>query len=267
MAALGATLDNADYLFKYAYGFVVLAYISTVGAWLTSKAVEKEHRLRTRQRRRSGEPSPFPFKTWGGCLFCTVLAVVLINFVSDVRVHKELQSLSNRLYPGSERIPGNGCSGEEFQGRTLFLFGNDGNASLVKKFPHTIVSIKSDKLIESCSDECPVLSVGKDEDDGYMYVIMDVRDKDNKVIVQLDAKGFHINPNNYYRMNRSDRSSLTVTDQEGNTVLDVHYLNPQAVSIGGILYLHGRKFPLYTRGISNSCAIEGGQSDFLFEVP
>lgn len=265
MAALGATLDNADYLFNWAYGFAILSYSVTLGAWFTSRTIAKEHRVTRQQRRRGGRR--LPSKTWAGSVIFTALFFVSLFFVSDVRLHKELQSLANRLYPGSEEIPVNGCPSDMLESRTLFLFGNSGTGSLVKHFPHTIVSIESEKLIPECLKECSVLSVGRNDEDSSIYVVMDVRDKDNKVIVQLDDKGFHINPNNYYEFTRSDRSSLSVKDQEGNTVLDIHYLNPKAVKVNGTLYIHGKKLTLATRGISNSCTADIVGSDFALEVP
>jgi hypothetical protein len=276
MAALGATLDNADYLFKYAYVFAVAGFLFLLGSWLTSKTVGKERRS-TRQQRRHGNSSGFKLKTYAGYTGITTLLIVSCYGISEVRLHRELQSLANNLYPSSERTPGNGCNEPPaegaMEGNKLFLFGDDGNGALVKTFPHTVVSMMSDKMIPECTKEktkekgCSVLSVGKNSEDESMYVVMDVRDKHNNVIVQLDQDGFHINPNNYFRMLRKDRSSLVVKDQEDTTVLDIAYLNPKTISVDGVLYVHGQRVPLFLQGISNSCSVDTGISDFQLEVP
>ncbi len=266
MVGLGASLDNADYPFKYAYGLAVVAYIFTVGAWMTSKTVEKERRPSRQQKRRYGGKRR-GIKIPAGAILITVVLVVAFLFISQVRLHKELQQLANRLFPGSEPTPANTCQGVAPADAVLFFHGENGNVDVVTKFPRVAVAVTSKHDVPECSRPCPVLSIDKNPGDQSIYVVMDVRDKDNKVIVQLDSEGFHVNPNNYYKMRRSDRSSLSVTDQENNQVLDVQYLNPGAISVDGILHVHGQEVRLARRGLANNCYVVALNADQLIDIP
>lgn len=264
MVGLGASLDNADYPFKYAYGLAVVAYIFSLGAWMTSKTVEKERRPSRHQKRRSGK-TRWSIKPLVGGILITAFLVVACSVISEVRLHKELQRLANRLFPGSDPTPANTCQ-DASAGAMLFFIGENGNAAIVRKFPYVAIAVISKHDVPECRRPCPVLSIDKKPGDESIYVVMDVRDKDNKVIVQLDSDGFHVNPNNYYKMHRSDRSSLTVTDQENNQVLDVHYVNPQAITVDGVLHVHGQEVRLARRGLSNSCFAVALNGDELIDI-
>ena len=67
-----------------------------------------------------------------------------------------------------------------------------------------------------------------------------IRTKDNRIVAEVIDNVFHINPNNYYRRDRPDPHTLKVFDQEGNAVLDVRYINPNAIKVLGTFYSGNR---------------------------
>lgn len=258
LAPLSAS-ENFDYLFRFAYVLTVVAYLITIGAWLTSKTVEREGRL-SRQQRRHGKEL-IRFKTYTGLALFTLLFAAFVWGTSGVKLHKQLQELAGRLFPGSDKTPTHSC-GTLPKKALLLFFGESGDAVLVTEFPHTIVRETVKDPTSDCHAGCSVLSIDKDQN-AEIFVKMDVRDKDNKIIVQLDE---YINQHNYLRMNRADRNSLTVQDQEGIRVLDMRYLNAQALQIDGVLHVRGREIRLHRRGFANNC-FSGNSAEFGEDFP
>jgi hypothetical protein len=82
-----------------------------------------------------------------------------------------------------------------------------------------------------------VLSIGKSG--SGMTVSAKVFSRDGRIVAQIVDNGFFINPNNFFRRERPDKSTLVVYDQEGRQVLVVRYLNPSAVKILGIFNFPG----------------------------
>ena len=70
---------------------------------------------------------------------------------------------------------------------------------------------------------------------------MDVLDANSKIIAELNKNEFTVSPHNYFRMIRRDRSSLAVFDDYKKEVLNVHYLNPQAMWINAELKYPARE--------------------------
>ena len=67
-----------------------------------------------------------------------------------------------------------------------------------------------------------VLGIDRDAS-GRIGISLTVRDKDGRVIVDIDRGRFEVNKNNYFRIDRQgSRSTLSVTDQFKTEVL---YLN------------------------------------------
>lgn len=69
-----------------------------------------------------------------------------------------------------------------------------------------------------------------------MAVSAAVFSADGRAVAQIIDNHFYINPNNSFRSERSDPSSLVVYDQKAQEVLRIRYLNPLSVKITGIFY-------------------------------
>lgn len=109
---------------------------------------------------------------------------------------------------------------------SLFL-GN--SVSYVSQFPHTVVKV---------GDES-VLVVNK-KNNG-ITISAKFCSRDNKIVAELKENKFYINQNNYFRIERPNKSALIVFDQEGNQVLNVDYLNKTAIKLLGIIFLKNRR--------------------------
>ncbi len=77
----------------------------------------------------------------------------------------------------------------------------------------------------------PVVSLERSSN-GTLLINATVRSPDGRIIAQVVSGKFFINPNNYYRA-ESDKSTLTVYDQQGHIALKVRYLNPLSVLVMG----------------------------------
>jgi hypothetical protein len=64
-------------------------------------------------------------------------------------------------------------------------------------------------------------------------------DVDGKIVCQIINNKFYLNPNNYFRSERTAHS-LRVFDNEARETLFVNYLNPRAIQIFGDFYLRNK---------------------------
>lgn len=159
-----------------------------------------------------------------------------------------LTQLKGRLMPASDPTPPNSCA--VAKGEVIVFVGLNGNAVKVRKFPHVILALRS---------VGPALSVDRDKDES-VDILMDVKSTDGKIIARLNRDGFVINQNNFLEMKRPDKHSLIVVDQYGTEVLNVRYLNRQAIKLTALLnYPERGPINLDFRGQQNVC-MEG--SDF-----
>lgn len=78
----------------------------------------------------------------------------------------------------------------------------------------------------------PLLSIEK-KDKG-MSINAQIYSLDRRIAAEIIDNRFQINPNNYFRRERPSKHALVVYDQEGAEVLNVDYLNQNAVHITGI---------------------------------
>jgi hypothetical protein len=91
----------------------------------------------------------------------------------------------------------------------------------------------------TASDSCRVLMI-----DGQSIVSIRRRNSgilvsakvfsaDGRIVAEIDDNEFHLNPNNFFRRERPNKSELTVFDQQGTEVLRVKFLNPHTFRIFG----------------------------------
>jgi hypothetical protein len=61
-----------------------------------------------------------------------------------------------------------------------------------------------------------------------------ISSRDERIVTKIIDNKFHINPNNYFRIeNERNGYSLVVFDQYDNKLIDIYYMNPNAIKIMG----------------------------------
>jgi hypothetical protein len=128
------------------------------------------------------------------------------------------------LLPAKDPTPPNPCGKIPSDAIALFL-GN--SAVFGNTFPHTVLMVRNEN----------VLSIGKSGPG--MTVSAKVFSRDGRIVAQTIDNEFFINPNNFFRRERPDKSTLVVYDQEDRQVLRVRYLNSSAIRILGIFNFPG----------------------------
>jgi len=111
-------------------------------------------------------------------------------------------------------------------------------------------------------DFCRVLNVSGEDlismrrDASGILVTAKVFSVDGRIVAEIQDNEFHLNPNNFFRRERPNKSELIVFDQQNAKVLDVKFLNSHAIKILG-------RFPT-KRGllIATDGSTRLGKSDF-----
>jgi hypothetical protein len=118
--------------------------------------------------------------------------------------------------------------------------------------------IKPDALILSLGSHASVIDATRSETDaivlagkpivsfkrsksGTLLITATVRSPDGKIIAQIQSGVFYVNPNNSFRIDRPDKSTLTVYDEEGSVALHVRYMNKRTVYLTGYFIDSNRK--------------------------
>jgi hypothetical protein len=270
LLGIGISLPKTeDAAFVLAYVFFLLSAIWAIGFWLTSDTlIERDPRRWSKKIRRvvDTDRALKLYRFWAvlGVIICLSVLFSTVAFTGFVWERKQLSEMQDVLIPADDQTPSNGC-GEVTDGVTL-IFEN-GNASIVREFPHTVVALESRDSIPECVRGCPILTLDRDAENGWIRVKIDARDKNNRVIFGLDKDGFHTSPVNRYKIFHGDHNSLGVRDDKDNHVLNVRYINKRAVSIDGLLHVHGYEVRLSPQGKANSCPEVSGPAEFDVEAP
>jgi hypothetical protein len=139
--------------------------------------------------------------------------------VKEIHVQQEF---SGSLLPANDPTPENACSSiPQREGTMLMILGN--SASLNPWFPHTVIRAKGED----------VLTLNKK--DNAIAIGVKIFGGDGRIVAEIRDNEFSINPNNYFRKERPDNSTLIVYDQEDRKVLDVRFLNSNTVRFSGVL--------------------------------
>lgn len=252
--ALAVPAGASAALFHLADLFMFLGGLWSAGYWWTSDFLNKKMPATGEQRNprkaNSAKRSMTRFNRWRwGVLSAIGLTVWLcLAGIGKLALDKELESLSGRMFPGSDPTPPNPCP-ERLSEDVLVIFGD--NASAVDHFPHTILEVRDQ----------PVLALDRDQS-GMLVLLLEVRSQDNRIIVRLDRDGFTVNPNNYLKMIRPDRNSLIVIDQEGREVINAKYVNPRTFQIDGAVTVPSKGLvPLRLPDTSRACLAHTAGAD------
>ena len=221
MLGLAVSIEYSELPFILAYISYTIAFIWTLGCWLTSEYLNnKNPKNWIRQRRKRATSAEFNvlyIYQWGVSLLIFIIFLGLLVGTNSIKTQFELSQLHGWLYPSSDPIPPNRCGEIPKDSLAVFL---GSSVALTRDFPHTVLTLKDEDII-----------ILDKHDDGSLAISMNVRSEDGRVIAKFEKGEFIINQNNFLEMRRSDRSSLQIIDQHNNEVLNVRYFNPQAISI------------------------------------
>ena len=134
--------------------------------------------------------------------------------------------------------------------------------ALAQSLPYVVFHVNGEDVLTIDKGTCGLL------------VNANVRSPDGRLVAELRANRFAINANNYFKIHRPDKHSLTVRDQAGAVALDIRFLNERAVKVLGRLYGPGvypitisEEYALIgTNRFHRSCAI-GGRGVLFVEDP
>lgn len=206
------------------------------------------------QRRRQASPkgkSLFQLWKWGILLLIALCLAFSLIETGLIKYNKEVSSLEGELFPASEPDPQPCVHQDE---KYMVYFPEPNLAVTASRLPLTI--------FRSISDGKRVAWIDKKED-GSLALSIDIRSDDSKLIVRMEKNSYVVNHSNYlqiYRRNDArDRSTLSVTDQSGEEVLKVKFLNPHVFAISADMKVQGRELKTSKLKILNGClAIQKG---------
>ncbi len=167
-------------------------------------------------------------------LYVALLAIVLavIAYIVPYVIPKKETPLEGMLTPDGKRTPSaflTACDALQDWGLSedldlehvpKLLFG--GSVAAITEFGEMVIATIEDE---------PVLWL--DWKPEGVLVSANVFSRNDRVVAQIVDNQFHINPNNYFRIDRPSRSELIVYDQYLEEVLDVHLHNETSIEITG----------------------------------
>lgn len=103
------------------------------------------------------------------------------------------------------------------------FFGN--SLAYTNSFPHTVIEVGAE----------PLLVINKQGN--IITVTAKFFSEDGKIVAELKENQFHINQNNYFRLERPSDHALVIYDQKGNESLNIHFINPTVIKLTGKFYL------------------------------
>lgn len=202
------------------------ALIWSVGGWQTSRTL---HRLKKRDPR-SGQKA-YQFAKWVISALIVLLFLSCLRITNTIQLNKSLASYEGVLYPSNKPDPLDCHLSKD----ALAVFVGDGYAVTASRLPLTVFRITG-------NDPRPILIMNR-RPDGSLSINLDIRSDDQKVVVSIVDNAYTVNHNNILKMSRKndsrDQSSLSVTDQRGNEVLNLRYLNPHAFQIKARMSMDG----------------------------
>lgn len=184
---------------------------------------------------------------WGVSLGVVIFTMVWVVWVRKQQRSYELISLHGFLYPADDPNPV-GCPRRAIRpGSVVFYLGQ--LASVTTTFPHTVLRIRGkDRIVVDRNSE------------GSIAVSLEVFGEDGKIVAEIRRNEFTVNPNNYFRIERKDASSLSVINQHNKEVLTARYLNPTAFKIDADLF-YPEIGPLRIGGIVSSFCVSNAMVD------
>jgi hypothetical protein len=92
-----------------------------------------------------------------------------------------------------------------------------------------------------------------------MSVVLDLRSLNGKIIARMKDGKFVLNRNNFLQVTRQ-KSYLKVTDEYGDEVLSINYINPTTISVETPVFA---KFSVTNSCMANTMAFTMGHPEIL----
>lgn len=147
------------------------------------------------------------------------------------RQSNTLGFLTGKLIPATDQTPGKPCIGEN-DTDTVVILGN--NRIVAHKFPRTILQVCMDAVITADKAK-----------DGTLLIGLNLRTEDDRVSIHLDDSGLWANPRYGLVVRKPDLSTLVVVNERWEELLNIRYLNPNAIRINPtVLPIRGRTYRL-----------------------
>lgn len=177
------------------------------------------------------------------------ICIILLILYKDLSPSTSSVETTGVLLPDSAQIPPNPCEALPPDAMALFL-GN--SAVYTRQFPYTVFRVAGQDLLS--------IDKAKEAKEG-ISVSAKIFSSDRRIVAEIIKNKFHINPNNYFRLERPDKHSLVVYDQQATKVLSVYYLNPTSIKLLGIFHSPNR-YPIVIE--EDKQKIVGNFSRFCF---
>jgi hypothetical protein len=191
---------------------------------------------------------------FAGVFLVVGLTAVAVSFrIVQAKEAQDLKEPEGLLIPASDPVPDNDCI-RSFRQRGLaansyfVLFGQ--STAVFNRFPHNVLSI----------DTTPVLWLTQDKA-GHIGANLDVTES-GILMTRIRDNHFIVNPGAVFHFERADRSTLDVVDQHGTQVLHIRFMNPETISVNGLI---GRFFipPYQPQQPTFTCTAYSVGSDIL----
>jgi hypothetical protein len=203
--------------------------------WLCSEFLQEKRKLARKSDyvgfspRQRPKFNAFPFWRYGVSALMVLGTAGVCFYLHSLQIHKQLSENNGSLIPASDPTPDNACSHNPTlkQDDYLVLLGKE--AAFFRTFPHTVIAVHR---------TVPLLWFTLDKDGG-IEVNADIHSPDMKLVAKLRQNHFDINPNEIFKKERPDFSTLLITDSYGNSVLNVRFINPHTLSVTGVLFYPG----------------------------
>jgi len=230
LGSIGLGMALAD-KFGLAYTFFVAAGVWALLFFLTSKDITGKRNV---------------VKLVGSAFICSA-CISCCLWTRSIQIDKELEALGGWLYPSDEVITPS-CDLPIGSEDVILMVGD--SAYIEDGFPHVVIAV-------GCE---PILTLDRDAH-GAVGISLTVRDKEGKVVVDINSGRFDVNRNNYFKIDRKgSRSTLYVFDQYNQEVLYLHLANKKVLQMRAALYDRGR------RRIIDGSHWGGGQNCFGHSV-
>lgn len=146
------------------------------------------------------------------------------HYLADL---KKFGQIAGQLYPGTDPDPPTQCRPLLPPDVLKIFLGN--SMAWTPKDEHVVIRVDGENILS-------LKRIGT-----AIAISAIVRSKDGRVVAEIANNHFHINPNNYFRTERHNSSSLIVYDQQDRKVLDVRYLNRSSILFLGIFEFPDRR--------------------------
>jgi hypothetical protein len=217
------------------YACVIISGLWSLACWFGSDFLKEKRKQLRRSDHVGFMPRPPESKTrfalwlWIIPALIVVATVGLCLYVRSDQTKKELTENNGSLIPASEPTPDNACSHNPTLKKDDYLVLLGKEAAFFRTFPHTVIAVHR---------TVPLLWFTLDKDGG-IEVNADIHSPDMKLVAKLRQNHFDINPNEIFKKERPDFSTLSITDAYGNSVLNVRFINPHTLSVTGVLFYPG----------------------------